>query len=177
MTVREGVNIQDARSKAIALSDQMLGRLMRFHPERAVTPKNPLPAFIEAPIPAPTPPPAIVVTIPTTKAIEEVCYIGQPSIKAIQLAVCQFYEIPIRSMLSLRRDAVVIQARHVAMYLSRELTDRSFPEIGRLFGGKDHSTIVHAYNKVKADLQKSEPLRDDLDVLRLRIHDMMLEAA
>jgi chromosomal replication initiator protein len=49
------------------------------------------------------------------------------------------------------------------MYLSRELTDLSLPEIGQCFGGKDHTTVLHSYNKIKGDLNKNEILQEKVE--------------
>jgi chromosomal replication initiator protein len=49
------------------------------------------------------------------------------------------------------------------MYLSRELTDLSLPEIGTLFGGKDHTTVLHSYNKIKNDLNNNETLKERIN--------------
>ncbi len=53
--------------------------------------------------------------------------------------------------------------RQIAMYLARELTSLSLPEIGRAFGGKDHTTILHSYNKIKLDLNKNRELKSNVD--------------
>lgn len=70
-------------------------------------------------------------------------------ISEIQAAVCEKYRIPINEVMSHRRTAEVVRARHVAMYLARKLTTRSLPEIGRRFGGKDHTVIIHACRKIE----------------------------
>jgi len=49
------------------------------------------------------------------------------------------------------------------MYLCRELTEQSFPEIGEYFGGKDHTTVLHAYNKIKADIQVNNELKEKIN--------------
>lgn len=56
--------------------------------------------------------------------------------------------------------------RQVAMFLTRELTGRSLPEIGRVFGGRDHSTVIHAIRAVKARMERDPALRADVDALR-----------
>ena len=53
--------------------------------------------------------------------------------------------------------------RQVAMYLSRELTDLSLPEIGEFFGGKDHTTVLHSFNKIKGELNKDSSLKERVE--------------
>jgi len=66
------------------------------------------------------------------------------TIDEIQRTVCQFYRVDRQEMSSKRRARAVVRPRQVAMYLSKVLTPRSYPEIGRKFGGRDHSTVIHA---------------------------------
>jgi chromosomal replication initiator protein len=65
-------------------------------------------------------------------------------ISEIQARVAAHYHIPLREMVSSRRSREVARPRQVAMFLSRELTPSSFPEIGRRFGDRDHTTVMHA---------------------------------
>ena len=53
--------------------------------------------------------------------------------------------------------------RQIAMYLSRELTDLSLPEIGEFFGGKDHTTVLHSYNKIKTEITSDVLLKDRVE--------------
>lgn len=81
------------------------------------------------------------------------------TIDEIQRTVCQFYRIDRAEMASKRRARAVVRPRQVAMYLAKVLTPRSYPEIGRKFGGRDHSTVIHAVRLIE-DLR----LRDaDMD--------------
>jgi chromosomal replication initiator protein len=79
-------------------------------------------------------------------------------VKEIQAAVCREFGIGPEQLLGKRRDKKTVLARQVAMHLIRELTTLSLPEIGRIFGGKDHSTVVHACSKVKALLREDPEL-------------------
>lgn len=72
----------------------------------------------------------------------------------IQEVVANRYHIKVSDLKSKRRTKTLVHPRQVAMYLCRELTDASFPEIGRDFGGKDHTTIIHACKQVKKSLEK-----------------------
>ncbi len=71
------------------------------------------------------------------------------TIDEIQRTVCQFYRIDRAEMASKRRARAVVRPRQVAMYLSKVLTPRSYPEIGRKFGGRDHSTVIHAVRLIE----------------------------
>ena len=70
------------------------------------------------------------------------------SIESIQKTVSDFYKIKIGDMYSKRRPAHIARARQIAMYLAKELTQKSFPEIGEAFGGRDHTTVMHAVKRV-----------------------------
>jgi chromosomal replication initiator protein len=71
------------------------------------------------------------------------------TIDEIQRTVCQFYRIDRSEMSSKRRARAVVRPRQVAMYLAKVLTPRSYPEIGRKFGGRDHSTVIHAVRLIE----------------------------
>jgi chromosomal replication initiator protein len=71
------------------------------------------------------------------------------TIDEIQRTVCQFYRVDRTEMSSKRRARAVVRPRQVAMYLSKVLTPRSYPEIGRKFGGRDHSTVIHAVRLIE----------------------------
>ncbi len=77
------------------------------------------------------------------------------TIDEIQRTVCQFYRIDRTEMSSKRRARAVVRPRQVAMYLAKVLTPRSYPEIGRKFGGRDHSTVIHAVRLID-DLRKRD---------------------
>ena len=68
-------------------------------------------------------------------------------------------------MYSKRRPAAIVRPRQIAMYLAREMTRKSLPEIGELFGGRDHSTVLHAANKIAAERQQQSELNQQLHVL------------
>ena len=77
------------------------------------------------------------------------------TIDEIQRTVCQFYRVDRTEMSSKRRARAVVRPRQVAMYLAKVLTPRSYPEIGRKFGGRDHSTVIHAVRLIE-DLRKRD---------------------
>ena len=71
------------------------------------------------------------------------------TIDEIQRTVCQFYKLDRSEMASKRRARAIVRPRQVAMYLAKVLTPRSYPEIGRKFGGRDHSTVIHAVRLIE----------------------------
>jgi chromosomal replication initiator protein len=78
------------------------------------------------------------------------------TIKEIQRAVCDRYGLDINELLSDRRDRCYTYPRQVAMWLSRKLTANSLPGIGRRFGNRDHTTVLHAFRKIE-DLRQTDP--------------------
>lgn len=87
------------------------------------------------------------------------------TIDEIQRTVAEYYNLRLSEMLSQRRSRVIARPRQVAMFLSKQLTSRSLPEIGRRFGGRDHTTVMHAVRKIE-DLVKSDSTLDE-DITRL----------
>ena len=87
------------------------------------------------------------------------------SIEDIQRKTAEFYKLDVKDFHSPQRARRVARPRQVAMYLSRELTTRSLPEIGRRFGGRDHTTVLHACRRIEA-LSEEDPLfRQEVDFL------------
>lgn len=80
----------------------------------------------------------------------------QISVENIQKTVADFFNIKVADMYSKRRPANIVRPRQVAMYLAKELTQKSLPEIGELFGGRDHTTVLHAVRKI-ADERAHDP--------------------
>ncbi len=81
----------------------------------------------------------------------------------IQRCVVEEFGVSLQDLKTKRRNKQIVLPRQIAMYLSRELTDLSLPEIGDLFGGKDHTTVLHSYNKVKEDLHRNPELKDRVE--------------
>jgi chromosomal replication initiator protein len=90
---------------------------------------------------------------------------GQISIEVIQKTVADYYKIKVADMYSKRRPANIAMPRQVAMYLAKELTQKSLPEIGELFGGRDHTTVLHAVRKIGQERNKDSQLNHTLHVL------------
>ena len=91
------------------------------------------------------------------------------SIGQIQKGVSNYYNIKFNSLLSKKRTKDIVLARQVAIYLSRELTDMSLTSIGGAFGGKDHTTIIHSYNKIKNKIKKDKNFKGIINNLVLNI--------
>lgn len=84
------------------------------------------------------------------------------TIDEIQRTVCQFYQVDRSEMSSRRRARAVVRPRQVAMYLAKKLTPRSYPEIGRKFGGRDHSTVIHAVRLIEELRQRDADMDGDV---------------
>lgn len=84
-------------------------------------------------------------------------------------AVCEFYEVSGNDLVSSCRQARIVYPRQVAIYLCRELTPRSFPLIGKMFGGRDHTTALYAWRKIGALVKTDERMCDEIDVLIRKI--------
>ena len=89
----------------------------------------------------------------------------QVSVENIQKTVADFYKIKIADMYSKKRPASIARPRQIAMYLAKEMTQKSLPEIGELFGGRDHTTVLHAVRKIGGERQKNTELNQQLHVL------------
>lgn len=88
------------------------------------------------------------------------------SIEEIQRKVAEHYNIRLSDMIGPKRLRTIARPRQVAMYLSKQLTPRSLPEIGRRFGGRDHTTIMHGVRKIEELMTTDSQLADDLQLLR-----------
>jgi chromosomal replication initiator protein len=89
----------------------------------------------------------------------------QISVENIQKTVADFFNIKVADMYSKKRPANIARPRQIAMYLAKELTQKSLPEIGELFGGRDHTTVLHAVRKISADRSKNPEVNHELHVL------------
>lgn len=91
------------------------------------------------------------------------------SIEKIQQEVGNFYGVSLKELKGAKRVQNIVHARQVAMYLARELTDNSLPKIGKEFGNRDHTTVMHAYNKIKSMLADDDNLEIELTTIRNKI--------
>ncbi|MGZ5723183.1 MAG: chromosomal replication initiator protein DnaA [Caldimonas sp.] len=89
----------------------------------------------------------------------------QVGVENIPKTVADFYKIKVADMYSKKRPASIARPRQIAMYIAKEMTQKSLPEIGELFGGRDHTTVLHAVRKIAAERQKNTDLNHQLHVL------------
>lgn len=94
------------------------------------------------------------------------------TIEEIQKKVAEHFTIKMADMQSARRARSVARPRQIAMYLSKTLTTRSLPEIGRKFGGRDHTTVMHAVKKITELCASDQDLAEDVDLLRRMLGDV-----
>ena len=91
------------------------------------------------------------------------------TIEEIQQEVAKYYNIRVPEMISARRAQIVTRPRHVAMYLAKELTSRSLPEIGRKFGNRDHTTVLHAVRRVRKLRAGDSEFSEGVELLKRRL--------
>lgn len=91
------------------------------------------------------------------------------TVDLIQRRVAEYFDVRPSEMVAKRRSRNIVYPRHLAMYFSRELTGLSFPEIGDQFGGRDHTTVLHAYEKIKRDIKKDQKTKSLVDKLLFEI--------
>lgn len=97
-----------------------------------------------------------------------------PTFDDVLTVVTGFYEVRPIDLKSARRTHDITWPRHVFMFLSYELTERSYPEIGKFLGGRDHTTALHGKRKIEAALAAGdERLRDEIDLLKIKIAELM----
>jgi len=87
----------------------------------------------------------------------------------IQKCVAEYYDLSVETLKSKKRSANIAYPRQIAMYLCRMLTEESFPRIGLEFGGRDHSTVIHACDKVEVDLKNSDELKDIINDIKSKL--------
>ncbi|GEO67758.1 chromosomal replication initiator protein DnaA [Levilactobacillus spicheri] len=88
------------------------------------------------------------------------------TIPVIQDRVADYFHVSLKDLKGKKRKKTIVIPRQIAMYLSRELTDASLPRIGNEFGGKDHTTVIHAYDKIAASLKTDTELQKDIADLK-----------
>ncbi len=106
--------------------------------------------------------------------LSNICRTGEPKrvrIEDIQRIVARHYSVSKSELLSNRRTRTIVRPRQIAMYLSKVLTPRSLPEIGRRFGGRDHTTVLHAVRKIENNASEDGKLAQELELLKRLIND------
>jgi len=87
------------------------------------------------------------------------------SLDSIQKTVADYYKMKVSEFFSKKRTRAIARPRQVAMWLCREITNHSYPEIGDAFGGRDHTTVIHAVKTIDAARLRENELNHDLHVL------------
>ncbi|MGL4242068.1 MAG: chromosomal replication initiator protein DnaA [Beijerinckiaceae bacterium] len=115
------------------------------------------------------------IDLPTAEiAIKDLIRTREPKkvkIEDIQRLVANHYNVSKADILSSRRTATVVKPRQIAMYLSKALTLRSLPEIGRRFGGRDHTTVLHAVRKIEGLANEDVALAGEIDLLKRMLQE------
>jgi chromosomal replication initiator protein len=93
------------------------------------------------------------------------------TVETIQKTVADFYKLKLADMYSKRRPASIALPRQIAMYLSKELTQKSLPDIGYAFGGRDHTTVLHAVRKIQNSRQSDSNLNHNLHILEQQLRN------
>lgn len=86
--------------------------------------------------------------------------------KLIMQVVCKFFNIKVTDIVSAKKSNSIVYPRQIAMYLCRELANMSFPNIGKDFGGRDHSTVLHAYAKIKEEYENNSETKDLIEEMK-----------
>jgi chromosomal replication initiator protein len=96
--------------------------------------------------------------------------VERPTVERIQAETCAASGVALEDLVGTRRTREALRARQLAIYLSRELTDRSLAEIGRAFGGRDHSTVLAAVRRVATRVASDPETRRAVELLHDRLH-------
>lgn len=136
-------------------------------------PPSALVAKVQAALSAPaepTPPPEPPVPDPLVVEVAAIAALTKRiKVADIVRAVAAHYRVREADILSQRRTRSIVRPRQVAMFLARELTPRSLPEIGRLIGGRDHTTVLHGVSKIGSLIEAGDPIKGVVDAVRARL--------
>lgn len=157
-------------AQAWAKRQQRLKRMVPVVPVAA-----PVVKIVEPP-PAPKPEPAVPAVKPIWFSIIE----AGPRryyIQEIQLAVCEHFGITMLDLNSARRTRSLTVPRQIGFYLCKHMTSRSLPEIGRRFGDKDHTTVLHGVRKITSLLEADQTIIDHVNSIRMLLDDNQAAAS
>ncbi|MBO6508542.1 MAG: chromosomal replication initiator protein DnaA [Roseibium sp.] len=107
------------------------------------------------------------------KTLHDLVRIGEPrsiKVEEIQQVVCKHYSVTKADLLSSCRARTLVRPRQIAMYIAKVVTGRSLPEIGRRFGNRDHTTVLHAVRKIEGMVKKDKVLAQEIELLKRLIH-------
>lgn len=111
----------------------------------------------------------VVETAPIGKPWFRIIGLVEPTIRDVQEVVCEFYRVERNDLVSARRDMPICFYRQVAMFIAKELTQKSLPEIGRRFGDRDHTTVLSAKRKIARLIEADRELADEITEIKSRI--------
>ena len=145
------VEPEDENTEDQIACDELLALLKRHHPEYDPDLKpEPEPEIV----PEPEPVAAVVDVVDSDEVLPAV-----PSVRDVQVAVCWYFGFRLTDFLSHRRTGKLIYPRQISMWLAKTLTMKTLPQLGRAFGGRDHTTILHAVRKIENLRQTDEHTR------------------
>lgn len=181
MAIREGDRPDLRRYNAVLASKRLLDRLRHYHPNLDPRPKRPARLELKVPL---QPPAKVIVTgnfgtfftvaaelakpKPEPKP-EGGDWQNEPRVQDIILAVSRHFKIPLRELVSDRRHLEVVRPRQIAMYLSKKLTGKSLPAIGKRIGGRDHTTVLHAVRTIEQHAAKNPHLALQVEQIEQQI--------
>lgn len=168
-----------AHASAVAARIQRMRENRRPAPPSASPPPSP-PEPSPPPSPAPSPPPElpsltpydlrqVAVNLTDAYCIPPNPWAASAAIDNIKRIVCEYYAIRHHDLIGRKRTKDFIRPRHVGMYLACELTGKSLPEIGRRFGHRDHTSVMHARDKIRDQIETDTDLADQIRYLTARI--------
>lgn len=96
---------------------------------------------------------------------------GEVTPGKIKKVICSYFNIKESDIDSAKRTRNIAFPRQIAMYICREMTDLSLPKIGNFFGGRDHSTVLHAYDKIATEIEEKESVKEIIDTLKMSIRE------
>jgi chromosomal replication initiator protein len=99
------------------------------------------------------------------------------TVESIKNAVADFYQMRVRDIDSDRRFKGLVRPRQVAMFFCKKLTRRSYPDIGRRFGGRDHTTVIHAVKRIEALIQSGDEIADDVAQIETLLRGVTADAS
>ncbi|MET4529167.1 helix-turn-helix domain-containing protein [Bradyrhizobium sp. JR18.2] len=135
------------RARNVHSCNSLLSRLARFHGEKFVKVEQVV--IVEAPPEPELPPPSVPEWITSVEEGPR-----KPTISEIRKCVAKHFKVSANDLDSSRRISKIVIPRQIGFYLARKLTTRSLPEIGRRFGGKDHTTVLHGSRVIEQKMNK-----------------------
>lgn len=172
--------IDDCHTAADALARAQRAATMRRHarvPPPDPQPQRPAPVAVVAPAPRPWPVDEnSVIELPNFLALRypgvpnpEIEATRSPSVQSIIAACADYFGVDFCDVVSVRRTGNVMKPRQIAMYLCKKLTPRSLPDIGRRFGPRDHTTILHGVKKITGLVATDHVLAGDVAAIEAKI--------